>query len=217
MYGSWQYCDYISHSAIIITADITFDLDDTDTLEDIDLISKWGECGVYTHNGDECPYGTKDASFQYVTAYRPKTNASYTLSNYSSTINEAATISSSHDNTNNYEMYELNVNYSKNYEFKIISIHTLDARLYDEHMQLISVNDVDPNNNTFHLIKQLINGKRYYLRIAYANEESTGTINTQIISRNTSYLTTGENDKKRQTLLEGTYYIGLFGIQVMYH
>ena len=34
----------------------------------------------------------------------------------------------------------------------------------------------------------------YYLRTKYANEENTGTINTQIVSRTTVYLSRGDND-----------------------
>lgn len=151
--------------------------------------SKWGMEGLYTHKGDECPYtSSHGGDADYVMYYRPRTNASYTLSNYSSTINESLTIDSSTQLIDKYEMYELNVNYTKNYEFKIQANDLLDVRLYDEHMQLVSFNDLNNNSHNVHFIKTLQNTKTYYLRVSYDDGESTGTISTQIASRTTAYL-----------------------------
>ena len=68
----------------------------------VKVISKWGPAGLYEHYGDYCPYvSTYDGDADYVRYYRPKTNASYNLTNYGSQINETAVITSSNDNTNN--------------------------------------------------------------------------------------------------------------------
>ena len=183
---------YISHSAIVVSGNIN--LNDNTTLPNLNLISKWGAYGVYTHDGDECPYGTKDSDFRYVKAYRPRTNNTYTLSNYSSIINNSLIVDSNMQMLDSYRMYELDVNYTKYYEFNINANAVLDVRLYDEHMQLIEILNLSNELNTVHFIEQLHNDKTYYLRVAYSNDNSTGTINTKIISRNTAYLTVGEND-----------------------
>ena len=121
-------------------------------------------------------------------------NTEYTLSNYSSTINTNKTIASDasyFDELNGF--YKLNVIYSKNYEFISSSTSGIEVTLYDEDFTEIPFNDFDSTSNKVHFIENLSTGT-YYLRVAYANEENTGTINTQIVSRTTVYLGCGDND-----------------------
>lgn len=194
MYGEELFCEYISHSAIITNINPLFDLDNASTLEYIDLVSKWGMYGLYTHNGDECPYGSRDRSFQFVKAYRPRINSTYTLNNYSSTINDSLIVDTNTPKIDSYKMYELHVNYTKNYEFRINSNNALDVRLYDEHMQLIDVLNLNSGLNYVHFIEKLYITNIYYLRVAYNNEENIGTINIKIVSRTTAYIGVGSND-----------------------
>ena len=184
----------ITHSAIVVSGSI--DLSDNTTLSNINLISKWGYGGVYTHDGDECPYGTEDSEFRYVKAYRPRTNNTYTLASYTSTVNNSLIVNSNTQKIDSYEMYELDVDYTKFYEFSINSNNdnSLDVRLYDEHMQFMDILELDNDTNKVHFIEQLYASKTYYLRVAYANEENIGTINTQIVSRTTAYIGVGDND-----------------------
>lgn len=91
-------------------------------------------------------------------------------------------------------MYELNVKFTKKYGFKFNSNESLDIRLYDERMHLVHIDFLDATSNEVLFIKQLISNNIYYLRISFANASSSGTINTEIISRNTAYLSEGEND-----------------------
>lgn len=161
----------------------------------VKVISKWGPAGLYEHYGDYCPYvSTYDGDADYVKYYRPKTNASYNLTNYGSQINETAVITSSNDNTNNYEMYELNIKYTKYYEFNVSSNTNLDVRLYDENMHLVEFDDFNESDSIVHFINSLTNEERYYLRVAYDSSSSTGTISTTITSRNTTYLNYGTNN-----------------------
>lgn len=121
-------------------------------------------------------------------------NTEYTLSNYSSTINTNKTIASDASYFNELNgFYKLNVTYAKNYEFISSSASGIEVTLYDEDFTEISFNDLDSTSNKVHFIKNLSIGT-YYLRTKYISEDSTGTINTKIISRNTAYLTVGEND-----------------------
>lgn len=118
----------------------------------------------------------------------------YTLSNYSSTINTNKTIASDASYFNELNgFYKLNVTYAKNYEFISSSVSGIDVTLYDEDFTEITFNDLDSTTNKVHFIESLSTGT-YYLRVKYVNEESTGTINTKIVSRNTTYLNAGEND-----------------------
>lgn len=178
------------HSGIIVDYDSSIAINNIcGNSNQVTVLSKWGPAGLYQHMGDYCPYTfSHGGDADYVMYYRPRTNASYTLSNYSSTINESLTIDSSTQLIDKYEMYELNVNYTKNYEFKIQANDLLDVRLYDEHMQLVSFNDLENNLNKVHFIKTLQNTKTYYLRVSYDDGESTGTISTEIASRTTAYL-----------------------------
>lgn len=121
-------------------------------------------------------------------------NTEYTLSNYSSTINTNKTIASDasyFDELNGF--YKLNVTYAKSYEFISSSTSGIEVTLYDEDFTKIPFNDLDSTSNKVHFIENLSTGT-YYLRTKYANEENTGTINTQIVSRTTSYIGVGDND-----------------------
>lgn len=118
----------------------------------------------------------------------------YTLSNYSSTINTNKTIASDasyFDELNGF--YKLNVTYAKNYEFISSSTSGIEVTLYDEDFTEIPFNDLDSTSNKVHFIENLSTGT-YYLRTKYVNEDCTGTINTQIVSRTTAYIGIGDND-----------------------
>lgn len=118
-------------------------------------------------------------------------NNSYTLSNYSSTINKNFLVS---NETMDFELYELNSMYDKNYEFYISSTESLVVRLYDDELNLIEILDLDENQNIFHFIYRMNGSTKYYLSVGYENNNSVGTINTKIVSRTTAYIGVGDND-----------------------
>lgn len=89
--------------------------------------------------------------------------------------------------------YKLDVTSSQKYEFILSSTNGIEVTLYDEDFTEIPYNDLDTTNNKVHFIENLSTGT-YYLRTKYANEESTGTINTEIFSGNAYQLTIGYND-----------------------
>jgi len=187
--GVYVNGEYISHSAIVLENN-GLDVTDIDTLENVNLISKWNLYGVYVHNGDECPYGNLDSTFEYVKAYRPRVNYSYTLSEYSTTKTRTFSPNGlSNDILDKYEMYELNVNYQKNYPINVSSSYPLDVRLYDEHMQVLINNPTNTyNSGTYSVsINQNLSVGRYYLRVAYKNTSYSGTITTQIVGHTHSY------------------------------
>ena len=89
------------HSGIVVSLNDTQINNVCGNLSLVNVESKWGPQGVFLHRGDECPYtSSHGGSADYVKYYRPKTNASYNLTNYGSQINETAVITSSNDNTN---------------------------------------------------------------------------------------------------------------------
>ena len=153
--------------------------------------SKWGMEGLYTHKGDECPYVINHGgSADYVKYYRPRVNYSYTISQYSQNITRMSYPNGlSSEITDKYEMYELNVNYHKNYQVFVSSTYPLDVRLYDEHMQALINNPTNNyNSGYYHVsINPNLSVGRYYLRVAYQDITNSGTIGTQIISHEHNY------------------------------
>lgn len=148
-------------------------------------------------------------------------NTEYTLSNYSSSVNTNKSIVSGDSYFNNKNgFYKLNVTYAKNYEFNISSNQNLNVILYDEDFNEISYADFDSSNNKTHFIQNFSVGT-YYLRTQYENEEASGTINTKINSRTTTYLNYGNNDILLNTYndIVDYYYInergaGFFGFTI---
>lgn len=96
-------------------------------------------------------------------------------------------------NNNEKAYFKINVLYQQNYEFKVSSDQNVEVTLYDDEFNEIECTDLDSSSNTVHIIKLLQNGE-YYLRTKYENEESSGTINTKIVSRTNYNLTLGCND-----------------------
>lgn len=104
----------------------------------------------------------------------------YTLSNYSSTINTNKTIASDasyFDELNGF--YKINVTYAKSYEFISSSESGIEVTLYDEDFTEIPFNDLDSTSNKVRFIES-INTGIYYLRVSYSNEDNSGTIFTSI-------------------------------------
>lgn len=184
------------HSGIIVSLNPNLADDDWQNASLVNVESKWGTEGLFYHRGDQCPYVEPSVGADYVVYYRPRTNNTYTLTNYTSTVNNSLIVNSNTQKIDSYEMYELDVDYTKFYEFSINSNNdnSLDVRLYDEHMQFMDILELDNDTNKVHFIEQLYASKTYYLRVAYANEENIGTINTQIVSRTTAYIGVGDND-----------------------
>ena len=194
-YPDNSYDEYISHSAIIQSIENGFSISDTSTLDKIQVISKWGQSGLYIHNGDDCPYvetvyAYENDIYLYTEAlvglisYHPRTNYSFTLtSSFNNTIpsypNGSGLI------TEKYAMYELNAS-NGYYDFSVSSGYSLDVRLYDEHMQLVSINQTITGTYTNSFTKYLSSG-RYYLRVAYQNTSQSGTIYTSISYHSHSY------------------------------
>lgn len=142
--------------------------------------SKWGQHGLYQHKGDECPYTSKYEGDAEEVWYFRRVKHTYSLGNYTSNINKDFVIDSNMELTERYEIWKLDIEYTKYYEFNINANNALNIGLYDENMELIDILDLDNKVNHVRFIEQLYDDKTYYLRIAYSNKESTGTISTII-------------------------------------
>ena len=160
----------------------------------VNVISKWGAHGLFSHRGDYCPYtSTFNGDADYVKYYRPRTNETFNLTNPSTnttqTIQRNCSVSQNSNNTNNYAMYELDIEYRKDYEFEVSSNHELDVRLYDEHMQLINTYPNITYENgiyTYDIVREMYIGT-YYLRVAYDDSSDYGTIATSIFNAHKHY------------------------------
>lgn len=184
---------YNLHSGIVID---TLPGESNDVCGDSNLvtvISKWGRLGLFEHRGDDCIYTEiHGGDAAYVKYYRPRTNNTYIFDNYSETINNNVLLISSTQIIDSYQMYEIDVNYTRDYEFIINSNSALDVRLYDEHMQLVDVLDMNNSLNGVNIVEQLHKNEIYYLRVAFADNNSSGTVS--VIINFKRYLMIGNNN-----------------------
>ena len=146
--------------------------------------SKWGMASLFEHKGDECPYTTGEDRDDEVRYYRPRTNASYTLSVTMSDLSISRIINSSGLIVKKYGMYELNVTDAGQYAITIASDKTLDNRLYNANMNLTSMTLSEYSAGSYTYIANLSAG-RYYLRTAYASTTQSGTISINIAHEHT--------------------------------
>ena len=166
--------------------------------------SKWGPAGLYEHRGDQCPYTKSHPNYDYfsldekleyfadeVKYYRPRTTATISLPTYQIT-NDPVNINGNGTIIQKYKMYELDVT-SRYYEFSVSSNNQLDVRLYDDHMQLVNINQTTTGTYTNSFIKHLDSGI-YYLRVAYIDTTQSGTIYTSIINHTHTYYYNNGND-----------------------
>lgn len=153
--------------------------------------SKWGHMPLFEHIGDECPYilgnpTVAEDDADEVRYYRPRTNASYTLSSSMNDLSISRTVNGSGLITNKYGMYELNVASAGQYTITIQSDHALSNRLYNVNMNLMSMTSPASSTGTYTYTTSLSAG-RYYLRTAYSDTTNSGTISITIEPHSHSY------------------------------
>lgn len=197
--GANQTTPYITHSAIIVDFPEGMTAVNISNYSQITVESKWGEAGVYRHKANQCPFASLD-QLAYIQVIRPRTDKTFNISDESGIINDSTNIAITYENSDKYEMYELNPSITKCYEFRSSSSSSLDVRLYDVHMQLIDFDDLNSSSSTTHFKIKLFKKEIYYLRVAYVSNTAVGTINTQIITKETIEIDYGMNT------LDGEYY-----------
>lgn len=145
--------------------------------------SKWGMGALYEHKGDECLYVNDADEVRY---YRPRTNASYTLSSSMNDLSIPRTVNGNGEITDTYGMYELNVTSAGQYTITIQSDDALSNRLYNANMNLMSMTSPASSAGNYTYVANLPAG-RYYLRTAYLNTANSGTISITIEPHSHSY------------------------------
>ena len=175
------------HSGIVLDYDPTITSNNVcGNSNQFTVKSKWGVAGVYQHKGDYCPYTSSAYGnpADYIKLYRPRTNATYTLTQSNPFFEESLEVNNNSSSIiYKYEMYELNINYSSSYQMIISSSYPVNVRLYDVHMQLIINNPTNTySNGTYSVIinPYLSSGNKYYLRVSYQNISNTGIIITHM-------------------------------------
>lgn len=155
----------------------------------VTVCSKWGEWGLYEHQGDQCPYtSTYGGDAIYVKYYRVHFNESFLLSNPSQNTPEIINRSDyvdeyiSYGQTSHYAMFELNINYIKTYSFEITGDYYLEVNLFKGPMQEVSINNATVYENGVYKVafNYFAQPEKYYLRVTYENSSCSGTIYTQI-------------------------------------
>lgn len=187
--------------------------------------SKWSYMSVFEHRGDYCIYTSalpsSTSKAEYVKFYRPRTHASYTISDYKSLVKDIFFTSEEDDNTNNYEMYELSSEYTKSYSFTISSSILFDVKLYKQNMEEIeTIIDINPSNYILSFDSTLNSSEIYYLKVISTNND-TGTISVKIESNSNKVLTIGSNsiytNKYANTanyIFNNTYGTGLYKVSL---
>ena len=120
--------------------------------------------------------------------------STYSLNNATDLINinkQVSNNSTSFTNMNGF--YKLNVTNLNEYEFTSIANNGVEIILYDEDFNEIEYDDLNTLNSKVHFVKQLSYGI-YYLRIKFANDNSSGNINTKIKICQSVFTNTGNNN-----------------------
>lgn len=116
------------------------------------------------------------------------------LSNYSSPIDFDFATSNSTTYFNDLNgFYKLSVNYEKYYEFYFQSNQAIDVKILDEDLNETDYNDFISSPLRTHFITNLKVGY-YYLLVRYTDYTCRGNINISLRSRNTAYLSLGDNN-----------------------
>ena len=115
------------------------------------------------------------------------TTTTTTLNNSITTITKSQTVLSNNDYfINDNGFYELNVTYSRNYDFSITASYPINVTLYNSNFVPVSYSDLNALSSIVHFIKNLSVGT-YYLRVAFITSSQSGTIITQLSKHNHSY------------------------------
>lgn len=160
------------------------------------VLSKWGQVGLYEHQGDYCPYTSNyGGDADYVKFYRPRTNMEIDLNANMSLRNSSISLSNTGEITDRYYMYELNVEASGMYDIYVNPNISLNERFYDENMNLLSYSAYYPNSTFAHHYYANLAQGRYYFRVENVNaSESTDARITFISHDFHNYQYTNIND-----------------------
>ncbi len=182
-----SYGEYISHSAIIQNVGSGFDINNIEnTFHELDVISKWGAYGLYTHSAENCPYVEGD--FVRVEIYKPNYHmsdtitASYTSGNYAKIINNE-------DVFNSYMLIEINSRTNRYYDIEISGSSSLTVKFYDANMQRVLYDPVQVADS-YYKYNLNFNNKTYYIRVNLTSSSESGSISIIInyhASHNFSY------------------------------
>lgn len=175
------------HSGIVLEYDPSISINNICGIANqILVLSKWGQVGLYEHKGDYCPYTSNyGGDADYVKFYRPRTNVASNLTTNMRPVISNIILSNIGIITDKYYMYELNVETAGKYDIWVTSNINLDERFYDENMNLCLYSAVYPNQtNTHHYYVNLMQG-RYYFRVENVDEDASATAKIVISSHST--------------------------------
>ena len=187
---------YLAHSAKVKSIDGDFNVYDLESLENLTLISKWGDGGLYEHSGTNCPYyydclqtnpytiddlhfenmddlGTDDALF-YIEVYGPNYENSVSIE-----MSENPILLSKNLQADGFIFYRLNVQYDGNFEIETFSDSLVDLKLFSKDLNLINDDAITQTDGSTKLVTTLLSNT-YYLRISFLDEEEYGNVLTSI-------------------------------------
>lgn len=187
---------YLAHSAKVKSIDGDFDVYNLETLENLTLISKWGDGGLYEHVGTNCPYyydclqikpytldnlhfddmniPTIDDALFYIEVYGPNYESSTSID-----LSENPIVLSKNLQENGFVFYKLNVQYAGKFEIEASANDFLDLKIFTKDLNLINNDVIRDENGKTKLVTNLVSGV-FYLRISYLNAAVYGNVTTSI-------------------------------------
>ena len=184
------------HSGVVTdvsTSLSTYELDDLDTIE---VQSKWGPSGLYTHQGDNCPYTTQNPYYSLIPsekrkeifAYsikfcRPRTDSTHQLAEDIPVITLSETLAHTGEITDRYVMYEFDVEDKIPYLITVTSNISTNDRFYDSSMNYQNVSGFDMGNGKWGYIYTFDVGINYF-RIQNVSETTDANIVINVYPHN---------------------------------
>lgn len=168
------------HSGIVTSVNDSLVNDVCGMASLVNVTSKWGRHGLFSHRGDICPYvATYSGGADYVKFYRPRTNAVYSLSKTMDTLSISRAINGSGSIVDKYGMYELNVTQTGLYTIRVNATKALNNGLYTANMNLVQIGWSTSGAGNYTYTMRMPAGT-FYLRTEYTDATDSGTISIHI-------------------------------------
>lgn len=168
----------------------------------------------YTWSDEHSLYGVEYApenyyasEIQYITYQMPKVELNYNTSN----LNIEKGIQPGND-----IIFEVVVNFEKEYIIKLYSDYIVNAYLYDYDMDLIcSITPILENNNVYSIMEDNLSVGVYYLRLDYEENDASGDITITVFSETVNLLYLGNNfEIDENNVFINNHSTGLYKISV---
>lgn len=180
-----QSDDVNRHSGIVIEYDSSIVSNNICGIANqIVVLSKWGQAGLYEHQGDYCPYiSIYGGNADYVKFYRPRSDSTHQLAEDMSAFALSETLTHTGEITDRYVMYEFDVEDKIPYLITVTSNISTNDRFYDSSMNYQNVSGFDMGNGKYGYIYTFDIGINYF-RIENVNSSAEANLVVHVYAHN---------------------------------